>query len=160
MASMFLASAAANPRRVAATKSPCTTINHWAGHRDKKHPASEPAPMPSRMTVSSRENTARNPPSKIVKWRNHRISMPIAAKPDSASATLVNRTAADADGDGVIASGEIRGRESFSVESGEKDSRPRFFARVRFARDARYSAPTAAKMLKDTDHLRATETGS
>src|SRR5439155_20953288 len=119
-------------------KSPCTTIDHWAGRRDKKPPASEPAPMPIRMTVSSRENTARNPPSRIVKWRNHRISMPIAAKPDSASATLANLTAADADGDGV------RGRESFSVESSENDSRPR----VSFARDARYSAPTAAEMLK------------
>ncbi len=45
--------------------------------------------MPIRMTVSSSEKTARNPPSRIEKWRNHRISIPIAAKPDIASARLV-----------------------------------------------------------------------
>jgi hypothetical protein len=44
--------------------------------------------MPTRMMASSSENTARNCPSMIVKWRNQRISIPIAAHPDSASATL------------------------------------------------------------------------
>ena len=47
---------------------------------------SEPAPMPIRMMVRSSENTARSWPSRIVKWRNQRISMPIAANPDRARA--------------------------------------------------------------------------
>jgi hypothetical protein len=90
---MALPLAVAKPRRVTTTKSPCTTINHCAGRavrRDRKLVAREPAPMPTRITVRSSENTARKPPSSIEKWRNHRISMPIAEKPHIASVRPVS----------------------------------------------------------------------
>ncbi len=89
-------SAAAKPYSVEATKSPCASISHSAGRpvrRCTAPPTSAPAPMPSRMSASSSEKTARNPPSRIVKWRNQRISMPSAARPDSTSARLVSATA-------------------------------------------------------------------
>ena len=95
--SMLLASAEASPRSVAATKSPCTTINHSAGltlRRLTKPETSDPAPIPVRMTVRSRANTARNPPSRMVMWRNQRISIPIAEKPIIASDTVVRMVAA------------------------------------------------------------------
>ena len=93
---MARTSAIANPKRVETTNDACAIMNHTAGmpvRRQAAPPASDPMPIPTRITVSSRENTARNPPRRIVKCRNHRISIPMAATPVSASAMLVRITA-------------------------------------------------------------------
>src|SRR6185295_4115220 len=92
---MSLASAMASPRSVETTNSAWTTINHSAGRevrRCRKPDRSDLAPMPTRITDSSSENTARNPPSRIETCLNQRISSPIAAKPDRASARLTRGT--------------------------------------------------------------------
>src|SRR5438874_5354657 len=54
--------------------------------------ASEPAPMPTRITVRRSEKTARNAPSMMEKWRNQMISIPRPAKPDNASAMATGAT--------------------------------------------------------------------
>ena len=70
-------------------------LHHHQPHgRPRRAGWSRPASQGARANAGEddghqQQNTARNPPSRIDTWRNHRISMPIAAKPDSASATLV-----------------------------------------------------------------------
>ena len=54
--------------------------------------------MPARMIVNSNAKTVRNSPSKSEKCRSHTISIPIDAKPVSASATLVSASSDRADG--------------------------------------------------------------
>ncbi len=95
-ASIPATSASASPASVATTSSPWLTMNQLAGcvvRRRMPPPSSDPAPMPTRITVSNSENTARKPPSRMLKWRNQRISMPSAASPVIASAMAVQITA-------------------------------------------------------------------
>src|SRR5437868_5758621 len=80
------------------TKRHCTVMNQSAARvvrRKTKPDISDPRATPTRMTVSSSENTARKPPSRMHKWRNHTISIPIAANPDIARATPLHATARD-----------------------------------------------------------------
>ena len=46
--------------------------------------------MPMRITVRMRESTGRKLPSSEPRWRNHTISIPIAANPESRMATAVS----------------------------------------------------------------------
>ncbi|OFW00957.1 MAG: hypothetical protein A3I61_09015 [Acidobacteria bacterium RIFCSPLOWO2_02_FULL_68_18] len=77
--------------------------------RDSHPPASEPRPIPHRITASSSEKTARYSPSSMVKWRNQTISSPIAANPESAMAAAVQLTG---DSAGTPGTSGIRDPES------------------------------------------------
>ena len=155
-------SARNRPRSVNATNALCTIISQCAGlvvRRTSTPPTSDPTPMPIRMIVSSSENTARNPPNSKVKCRNHRISIPSAAKPDRPSARLVHMTASPPDrppaamsvlagiiaaADGFRAEDALRLRESRDATAGADEAVPRDAPR------ASASAPTPAITLSAT----------
>ena len=162
VARMLRTSARNRPRSVNATNALCTIISQCAGlvvRRTSTPPTSDPTPMPIRMIVSSSENTARNPPNSKVKCRNHRISIPSAAKPDRPSARLVHMTASPPDrppaamsvpagiiaaADGFRAEDALRLRESRDATAGAGEAVPGDAPR------ASASAPTPAITLSAT----------